>query len=196
MGALERYQQRVSQKMRPAWRPPLFSEFAQDVEVLSFDQTLNRTGYVCLAVRDARVDILLRGTLRPKPGELTSFAQTFDLADQLDGMLSMLDFRESWRGKVVIEMPPTGGKRIESSLLAAYVLHHHYSRSSQSVSMISIQKARTILGGSLARDDKKGGHEALAEYVPESTSRKWNEHQRDAAINGLGYLYTIAQEGS
>lgn len=194
MSALTRYQKKITQTVRPDWAPPDTASFAQECMVLSFDQTLRRTGFVLLEASQGQVHVHQRGTAR-LASELKGFEETLDLADSLWIWLECEYFGDVTGADIVYEMPAVAGHRTESSLLAAYVVRDWAQRRYRTKGrMIPVQQSRTILGGSAARNDKKLGHQALARYIPQSASRTWNEHQRDAAVNGLAYLYTIAQE--
>ncbi len=188
MGALEEYKAKVGRGRRKDWSPPTLEDFAAENEVLSFDQSLKRTGYVKLVVSRGEIHLVARGTVRLK-SELEGFEGNFDLADRLDGALVVLDIPGRWPDHILTEMPAVNGYRTDSSMLAAYVLRRYYQRWISKPVMVSIQESRTILGGPQARDKKGLGWDALVRYIPESGTRKWNEHQRDAAINALAHLY-------
>lgn len=194
MGALEDYKAKIGKGRRRDWEPPVLADFEADTEVLSFDQTLSQTGYVKLAVHLGEVQVTAKGTLRLK-SELTGFEGNFDLADRLDAALVMLDVPGRWPDHILTEMPAVHGHRTDSSMLAAYVVRRYYQRWISRPQMVSIQESRTILAGPGARNDKKAGAAALARYIPASGTRKWNEHQRDAAINALAHLYKIKEGG-
>lgn len=190
MRALDAYQARVRDRAKPVLQlPASLEDFRHDHLVWSLDQSLSRTGWVMVQVDSSGVRVLDRGTLRIST-ELTSHEGTFDKAAKLEAQLAVLS-AVCIADAVLLERPAVHGQRTESSLLAAYVV----LQVDRGARMVSIQHARRILGGPQARDDKKLGHQALARYIPESASRKWNEHQRDAAINALGYLYDSKESG-
>jgi hypothetical protein len=170
--------------------------------ILSFDQTLSHTGWVTLVVRNGRIGVMAKGTISTDPGGAGSgFPAMFERANQLDDALRELDL-DAIGGippdEVVHEMPSVGGYNTESSLLAAREIIR-YARdipgvwNRPKITMISIQHSRFVLAGASARNDKKAGHRALAEFIPDSAGRTWNEHTRDAAINALARLCDLKE---
>lgn len=201
--ALERYQAKKT-TIKAAWTPPLLADFAQDVSVFSFDQSLSKTGWVYLRVLEGRVDVMARDTIRTKT-EIKGWRGNFDQArqikhemDRVEKILTRFspDQMPRWPDAVVLELPNVHGHRTDSSMLAAYEIDRYCETWWRPTEFISIQQSRTILGGSNIRNSKKDGHKALERYVPESIQRTWNEHQRDAAINALGHLYNLKKEAS
>lgn len=200
MGVLEDYavkaaRQKAADKI---WVEPQIQDFAHDVNVLSFDQSLGKTGWVNLTVHWGEIEIGRHGTLRTVTSN-DGFQGSFDRADHLrDRMIE----EHGWLafhgipGAVIMEMPAVRGHRIESSFLAAYVVRKYCHEWWQSPTMVSIQESRRNLAGPGTQNDKKAGHAALARYIPESTSRMWNEDERDAALNALNYLYKLKQGAS
>lgn len=202
MNALERYQTKSQARMKAPWRPPLVSEFKQGHSVLSFDQSLSKTGWVYLRVSAGSVEVMGRGTMRNQ-SDLKGWRGNFEQARkiraamvELDGLLVRYspDQMPRWPDSVLLEMPAVGGHRTDSSMLAAYEIDSYATDWWRATDMISIQQSRTILGGSDTRNDKKAGPKALVRYIPESAERTWNEHQRDAAVNALGHLYNLKQQ--
>lgn len=205
MGVLEDYADKVAGKAPPEWRRPTMEDFRTDFKVLSFDQSLNTTGWVYLEVTwndEGRliVHVRAKGTIRTK-SELKSHEEYFDRQDQLldvlnEEMHEAIDHPvEAFPDAVLLERPSIFGKRKESSLLAASTIRRYCYTWWKMPMLMSIQHARTVLAGSGTRDDKKAGHEALAEYLPESVTRKWNEHERDGAINALAHLHDLKAAG-
>lgn len=202
MNALDRYKEKTT-TMKAAWTPPMMADFAQDLSVLSFDQSLSKTGWLYLRVLDDRVDVMARSTIRTAT-ELKGWQGNFDQAhqikhamrDEVDALLMRFapDQMPRWPDAVVLELPNVHGHRTDSSMLAAYEVDGYATMWWRPTIFISIQQSRTILGGSNIRNDKKGGHKALERYIPGSIQRTWNEHQRDAAINALGHLYNLKQK--
>lgn len=192
MTALDAYKTRT---MKAAWRPPLIVEFKPYTVVQSFDQTLTTAGYVTLLARPGEIQVLDRGTLRQST-ELEGHEGNYDLMDKLWLALEALPIELAYQPVAFVrERPAVKGHRIDSSMLAGYIVRDFFQRTYGTVgTAVSIQHSRTILGGSTARNDKKEGHQALARYIPESATRQWNEHQRDAAINALAHLYDLRKE--
>lgn len=204
MSALDRYKEKKTAS-KVIWTPPTLADFAQDLTVMSFDQSLARTGWVFLRVSEGRVEVLGRGTLRTvEPEGVTGWRANFARARLLKSR--MTDVEEflvrlsegltllRWPDAVVLELPSVHGQRTDSSMMAAYEISDYCETWWRPTEFISIQQTRTILGGSNIRNDKKGGWKALVRYIPESESRQWNEHQRDAAINALGHLYNLREK--
>lgn len=200
MSALDDYKSKHV-TMKAAWTPPTMADFAAGVPVLSFDQSLANTGWLYFSVREAQVLVHARGTLRTS-SSLTGWRANFAQAEQIahamgpqvdDKLMEAPEEVPRFPEAVVLELPSAHGHRTDSSMLAAYEIDRYSRTWWMPTLFMAIQKSRTILGGSNIRNDKKGGHKALARYLPESASRQWNEHQRDAAINGLAYLHELKQ---
>jgi hypothetical protein len=200
MGALEEYavktaRQRAADKI---WVPPEIWDFAEGINVLSFDQSLGKTGWVNLAVRQGGIEVSAYGTLRTVTSN-DGFRGSFDRADCLRDRLSEYHSYLAFHGiphEVIMEMPSVRGHRIESSFLAAYVVQEYCTRWWQPPTMVSIQESRRNLAGPGTHNNKKAGHAALARLIPESASRMWNEDERDAALNALNHLYKLKQGAS
>jgi hypothetical protein len=205
MRDLNAYRARLDARMerRTDWRPPEFTQMRERTVILSFDQTLSHTGWVTIVVRNGRISVMAKGTISTTAGDAGSgFPAMFERANQLDDRLRELDLDAiggSPPDEVVHEMPAVGGYNTESSLLAAREIIR-YARdipgvwNRPKITMISIQHSRFVLAGSDARNDKKAGHRALAEFIPGSAERTWNEHTRDAAINALARLCDLKEE--
>jgi hypothetical protein len=196
MGALDDYKGKVGKNAKAEWRPLNSGDFPFNLPVLAFDQTLSQTGWVYLGVDEAGIQALARGTLRTTT-TATGFLGTMDKAKQLDAALWAAEFDGEGRGvpwSLVVEMPAVGGRRTESSLMAAREIHRFCSvYFFMEPVFVSIQAARRTLGGPQARNDKKLGHEALGRLMPETLARDWNEHTRDAAILALGHLHDLKE---
>lgn len=200
MGVLEDYADKVAGKAKPEWRRPELSDFQMGHKVLSFDQSLTKTGWVYLEVaydEEGRlvVRLIVKGTIRTKT-DVESHEGSFEKADQLRQAMNDLHEEldvpvEAFPDAILVERPSVRGKRIESSLLAGYVIRGYCWQWFMKAKLASIQHSRTVLAGIEARDDKKAGHEALKLFIPESGTRKWNEDMRDAAINALAHLHDL-----
>lgn len=195
MGALDRYQAKQTAK-NVVWKPPRLASFQADLTALSFDQSLASTGWVYLVVCEGKVVVLDRGTIRTDT-ELTGWRGNFERAHQIATRIASVHERVAETGRAVgvtvMELPAVHGHRTDSSALAAYEVDRYASEHLTPPLFMSIQASRATLGGTAARNKKKLGHAALATYIPESATRQWNEHQRDAATNGLAYLHKLKQ---
>lgn len=186
MSALEQYAAKIQEKQKPEWSPPTWDDFKPSLVVASFDQTFTTTGYVLMMVGNEEVHIFERDTWKPW-SDATGFQMAYEKTDRLEKLLIAFILKHAPE-RMVYEMPVVMGKRTDSSFLAGYVF------AKQRGVPISIQHSRTVLAGPQARDDKKLGHRALVDYIPASGTRQWNEHQRDAAINALGYLHDLRRQ--
>jgi hypothetical protein len=195
MGALDRYQAKQTAK-NLVWKPPRLASFQADLTVLSFDQSLASTGWIYLVISEGKVIVLDRGTIRTDT-ELTGWRSNFERARQISVLIATVRERvistQRAVGVTVMELPAVHGHRTDSSALAAYEVDRYASKHFTPPVFMSIQASRATLGGAAARNKKKLGHAALATYIPESTTRQWNEHQRDAATNGVAYLHKLKQ---
>lgn len=198
MGALNEYAVKVARQRAAdkVWAQPMVSEFLHGVNILSFDQSLGKTGWVNLTVNWGEIQVASHGTLRTVTSN-DGFQGSFDRADRLRDRLFEEHDNLAFHGipyAVIMEMPAVRGRRIESSFLAAYVVRKYCHEWWEDPTMVSIQASRRNLAGPGTQNDKKAGHEALADYIPETASRQWNEDERDAALNALNHLYTLAKE--
>ncbi len=183
---------RKAVKVKPEWTRPTTDDFAKGCLVISFDQSLSTTGVVVLQVTDV-IEILDRTTLRTKPSihhtiPETLFLQQLALSNQAKNFTAAM---VRYPDAIVLERPAIQGFRTESSLLAAAALYGPYGAKTPPVALVSIQHSRAVLCGPQGRDDKRLGHEGLAHLIPDSSTRSWNGHQRDAALNGLAYLWDL-----
>lgn len=198
MGALEEYAVKTSRQRAAdkVWVQPQITDFASEVNVLSFDQSLGKTGWINLTVRWGEIEVGRHGTLRTVTSN-DGFQGSFDRANHLRERMWEQHGNLAFHGipgEIVMEMPSVRGHRIESSFLAAYVVQGYCRYFWQMPTMVSIQESRRNLAGPGTHNDKKAGHQALAQYIPESASRAWNEDERDAALNALNHLYKLKQE--
>lgn len=195
MDAIERYKAKKT-AYKSVWTPPTMESFRQRFTVLSFDQSLSKTGWIRLLVAGGMVVIDDRGTIKTS-SDASGWHGNFAQARQVRLGVSAIHDRITSRGfpdAIVLEMPSVGGHRTDSSMLAAYEIDDYCNMYLSRPKLVSIQRSRSLLGGPNARNNKKAGHKALERYIPGSIQRSWNEHQRDAALNGLAHLYEINQE--
>lgn len=196
--ALKKYATKVKKAEDPkVWKLPTTEDFRQDYKILSFDQTLNATGWVHLGFEAGELKVYARGTIKTDvktKGPLGNILKAQDLWDRLLGM-DRTEVGGLWPDEIVMELPAVGGFRTESSMMAAREVYRYTVQwFTMRVSFISIQRTRAMLGGPKARNVKKLGHQALETWIPESATRTWNEHQRDAAINALGRLIELRRK--
>lgn len=196
MGMIEELRPQVrarAGKPEEPWRPPELDDFLTDRWVLSFDQTLGAAGYAEL-IRDVTGHIYVRrqATLHPKT-ERKGFEGTWEKAMELKRLLG-LTFRPGWMASdihlydILIEHPLVGpGHRPESSLMAGYVICDWAGRLVRSY---SARHVSSVMCGN-PRHDKKEIAAAVARYIPESSSRQWSEHSRDAAAMALAHLFNL-----
>lgn len=169
------------------WRPPMPGDFAEDKDVLCFDQTLNHCGWAILStVND--IHVARSGTLRPPAIDSKGFEGTFTKAVVLARRLrDLLEGEKDYFDEVVIELPSVMGYRTESSLVAAVTICIELDRMGRSFpSFVSRNSAAsTLCGDRLA--SKKVSSEAVEALVAwhEGGTGRWTEHVRDAVFVGL-----------
>lgn len=181
-------------KQPKVWEAPHWSDFASDVRVVAFDQSLSNTGWVDFQMTSTGVLMVYRrGTIRSNV-ETKGHIGTMDKADSLKRAL-MGESAPTY-ARIVGEVTPVMGHRLESSLLAGYVLRQVYP----DVEFISRQTALALLLPLDQRKEKKHSREVLNRYASADASgvfseraMPWNEHQRDALMLGLTYLHRIKE---
>jgi thiazole synthase ThiGH ThiG subunit len=97
-------------------------------------------------------------------------------------------------GQQVVESPSVGGgHRTESSLIAGLKV---YETAPEKTHVVSAQHVAWVLTGTARYEDgtarKHAVKRSLAQLVPGSDSRKWNEHERDALAAGLTHLWDLS----
>lgn len=194
----------TSKKSRKkAWTPPRAAElggyegdFAYGL-VQAFDQTLTNTGMVIIRSNEAGVHLLAASMIRPPESDLKSIEATYAKSVAIElgirrarhGLAAMADW-------VVYERPPTGGMRIESSLMAGREV---YRATDGNGVMVDNRHAKVVLTGRAGTraDPVTKAHvkEAVERYLTPATAMPWNEHVRDAAMLGLVHLFDMKQKG-
>lgn len=169
--------------------PPELAEFAQDVRVLAFDQTLTKTAWIMVAVSGGEIIVHDRGMIRQQTGR-TGFMETYDKAWQFQQNVGSLWYAVQAGDypapdAIVAEYPAVYGHRTESSLMAGYILHQTFGGE---INWIGAQHAKSVLGGKACKE-KSDLKPVLAQLHPDSATRQWNEDQRDALANALTYLW-------
>jgi hypothetical protein len=175
------------------WRQPSMDDFAPG-QIFSLDQTLTKTGLVRMEVIGQRLLVHSHFTIKPQT-DRDSFWGSYDKAEGLlERLVSELRIWPNVRG-IACEMPAVGGMRNESSLLAGYVAHRAAKIAGKKITMVSMLHARNVLGGPTCKT-KYDLKLVLAQILPASRSRPWNEDERDALGLGLAHLYDLNQESS
>lgn len=188
----ERAREAAKGRRKPkVWEAPHWSDFAPNVRVVAFDQSLTHTGWVDFEVGSQGALIIYgRGTINITV-DSKGHVGTMDKADDL--LDALRDRSIPTYARIVGEMTPVVGYRLESSLLAGYVLRQAY----RDVEFVSRQSALALLLPLDQRKDKKYSREVLNRYasieVASDRVLRWNEHQRDALMLGLTYLHRIKE---
>jgi hypothetical protein len=169
------------------WSAPQTADF-RPVRVLAFDPSLSATGWVRLKVsrrfRDCtQITVQAKGTLRVRV-LADGYLGTYEKASRMKGLIEETVWREQdlrHPPLVAWEAPAVRGHRLESSLIAGFLV---YEASHRAGSAISANHASWQLTGSSAHD-KHEIAQAVARYVPSSAGRLWNQHERDALAIAL-----------
>lgn len=190
MNRVRRQLRAVMAGMDEPWRPPALIDFASGKHVIAFDQTLTSTGWIAMHTwHPGVITVEAYGTLRPRTG-YQGFMATWDKARQLWKLAHDVLYEWQQASTIhVLEHPLIGpGSRTESSLVAGSVL---YSVTMGEVVPVASRHAKKVLTGK-PDAGKREVAEALARYIPESRTRRWNEHIRDGAALGLAHLWDLA----
>jgi hypothetical protein len=171
------------------WTPPEGFDF-RPCRVLVFDPALSNTGWVKFRVswlgrKAPRFAVEERGTLRVKTDQ-PGYLGTYDKASRMRGLIQEVVWREQGYHlpyDIAWEAPAVAGRRLESSLIAGFLVYEAANRVGTAV---SANHASYQLTGNPSHD-KRAIAAAVARYVPESEGRTWNEHQRDALAIGLSF---------
>ena len=156
--------------------------------MLAFDPSLNDFGWVVLSVHDS-VEVIDRGSIRPRT-EDTGYLGMWRRAWLLSRDLWDIRYKYSDADYVACEAPLVGtGMRKESSEIGGTVAYLIFCQ--RGFRGVAARHASSVLCGS-PRHDKKEIRDAVARYVPEAATRKWNEGQRDALAVGLTCLWDLA----
>jgi len=172
----------------PAWTPPGVFDFAPWQPVLAYDATLTHTGWALLEVSALAVHVKAKGIINPSTG-LTGYQGTWEKARQLRDALRNLHHQIGPHVQRVVEAPSVGGgSRTESSLIAGMLVTMESPGGAVDISATHV--SAVMLGDARIRsaERKKAVRAYLAQLLPETTGRDWNEHMRDALITGLTYL--------
>lgn len=185
--------------MKPAWRPPQLSDFAEFVEVTAFDPSLSHCAVVVLVIKNGYLHIRDREVLEPPAPAAGGFLGTFERTVALSQMVASYPWLDSYFSAgaylgraTVFEMPSVVGHRTESSMMAGYAIYENLP----SAIMVSAMHVHAVLAGKKreAATAKREIREAVERYGPETRVGGWNEHTRDALATGLTYLYDLRQK--
>jgi len=171
----------------PAWAAPVPADF-RPVEVIAFDPSLTSAGWAFLRVSrrtetGTRLVLLSKGTLRVSTAQ-DGYLGTYEKASRMKALIEETLWREiDWRRPPAIawEAPAVRGHRLESSLIAGYLV---YEASHRAGLAVSANHASWQLTGSPLHD-KRQIAAAVARYFPSAAGRTWNEHERDAMAIAL-----------
>jgi hypothetical protein len=171
----------------PQWAAPQPADFSP-LQVIAFDPSLSSTGWVKLWVarltpEHREIIAEAKGTLRVRTA-VNGYLGTYEKASRMKAMIEETLWREAdlrFPPAVAWEAPAVRGHRLESSLIAGYLV---YEASHRAGLAVSANHASWQLTGDPSHG-KAAIREAVARYVPESAGRLWNEHERDALAIAL-----------
>lgn len=183
--------QRGKRPAPPPWQPPLVGTFRNRMPVRAWDATLGHCGWVIIERVDREVLVRDKGTIHIDT-ELTSYLGTWERARLLRA--EVRELMDSYPCLPdVVESPAVRGHRLESSLIAGMTIWlETVSPSGTGAAQVSRTHVFAVLTGNprlKSAEGKKAVKAAVARYVPESATRKWDEHQRDALAAALTYLH-------
>lgn len=163
--------------------------------IIAFDASLLNTGWVAIRAWRAGVDVIGHGTIRPKT-DATGYMATWErarlLEEGLRGEALVNAYILSDEALMAVEAPSVGGgHRTESSLVAGLMV---WRQAPDRCARVSATHVSSVLLGDpkVKSEERKPAIKlAVARYVPESTGRDWNEHERDGLSVGLTRLYDL-----
>ena len=172
------------------------SKFAEGL-VLAFDQTLGNTGVSVVKNSADGLEVVYTGIFK-RTDPLKGFDRTIKRGLEFKKELYdwMLNF--SYLPKltaVVHEMPAVRGYRIESSLIASFIVHQVVDDLGLSIPLCSIsnQHGKKVVGlkNTASKADVKFAVEKILNYDEGDIAKPviWNQHVSDSVMLGLTYLY-------
>ncbi len=201
--ALEQMRQTAREKAaagpkrrKKAWEPPDPSRFRHGI-CLAFDQTLTNTGIGLVRSDHNGLVVMYAESLTVK-SDLTSFEQTYDKANKMKRAIAapMSALTSIGVTAIVHEMPSVQGHRIESALMAGYLVREAADTWARGipVTAVSNRSMRALLNAPDERVEKKHVRQAVESLIPEDGRtgefiRNWNEHVHDAVGLALTRLY-------
>lgn len=182
------------QKRKSTWKRPTKDDLAYG-QVLAFDQTFSKTGWVLLSNTEHGFDVVAKGFIQepPIPDESQKFRDILQRTEWMGERIhrALVDCLHTLPGlHVVHEAPILHGNRIEASLLGAVKVWE--ACKAEEISKPGIVENRRMLtvlvppGERVNQTGKSHIRRALAHLVDTSTG--WNEHNRDALALALTYL--------
>lgn len=179
--------------------PPELGDFRTGT-VLSFDQTLTKTGWSLVRVTAGGISVLFADLIKNPMPDHTSFEQTLRrsvvMRHRMEEVVGMHGLAVD---AIVHEMPSVQGYRTESSLCGAQALWSvvdDFNRQGMftqagPLAMISKQRAYAHLVG-VYPPEKRHVTEAVNRLIPAERRRmvhRWNQDIHDSVLNALEYLY-------
>lgn len=159
--------------------------------VLAFDAALANTGWSVIRNDGEHLDVLNCGCEHTS-SQATSHEKTYQRTDELMSHLTRLI--GNWGHAVdhiVVERPAVAGHRIESALMAAYVVHH--VTGGRAV-LVSRQHVLSLLLGP-GNHTKAQARAAARRWIPDRGAEPFNEHIADAELLGITHLFDLAHGG-
>ena len=195
MPELQAQLQKGKRPAPPPWQRPLVGTFRHRMPVQFFDATLSHCGWVIAERVDREIRVYDHGTIHIDT-DLTGYLATLEKARLLRGEIR--DLLATYpRMARAVEAPAVKGNRLESSLIAGLIIWlEEVEPTGCGCAFISATHVSAVLCGNSrlpSRERKKAVKAACAHYYPESATRKWDEHQRDALAGALTHLYDMNQ---
>lgn len=194
---LERMREQISRRRSPvrrkAWTAPSVDDFAYG-SVLSFDQTLSKTGFAVVVHDSQGLRVTEGAVIRHKVPE-TGFEETYAKAILMEADIeAVVTFLGLGVEEVVHEMPSVQGYRTESSLFAGYFVRRAVDRYARGLPVVMVSKQATA--ALLVPPDRRTGGKAAVKaavnvLIPaeQRTVKAWNQDVTDAVANGLYRLH-------
>lgn len=193
----ETLKSRKTRKAKKAWVAPTVEDFAHG-SVLSFDQTLTKTGFSVVQHDSEGLRVVEGNLLIPKIGDEKGFEETYAKANAMEQAIQFVVIMLAPAIQdIVHEMPSVVGKRIESSLMAGHFVRRaalHHARGVP-VHMVSNQTMKAILLPPEKRSEKKHVTQAVEALIPKENRavKRWNQDVHDSVALGLAVLYQRAR---
>jgi hypothetical protein len=181
---------------KAVWRPPGMEDFEADYIVRCFDATIGACGFVSLWRKmleggTSRICVSDQEVIRPKSQETLHF---HDMYERRWLLQKEIESRLGVGYNVAYEMAPVdipGMRRPESSLLGGSAVYDACKEvGDHGPTAVSKNHVGAVLCNN-PHATKQQIKQAVGRYIPESITRKWNEHTRDAAAVGLTHLYDL-----
>lgn len=180
---------------RKQWRPVAQEEMLPATVVLGLDQSLTSTGWVLMQVLHGIVQVHAKGTVKTPRIDGRGHALTLARGHALRRELEALDRRlakdpDLPRPRVVVaEQTPVMGYRLESSLLAGFVVGEIWP----DVAYVANNTASAMFLPPDQRAEKKHTKALVPDRLTIGHGR-WNEHERDALMLAMARLHLLRKE--